>query len=1021
MIPTSSTPRLAGTRALLFLLALLAAARPAHAQFPQHVVNDDPPSGEENRYDPVVVGLDDGGFLLFWIDFGRAQRDIVVRRFDAALQPLAPPTMVNDDGGIREQFGVATSPARGGRAVATWLDEREDVVAVYAQLFRTDTGQPVGTNLPLTADRALGLRDAPAAATGEDGTSLVCWEEGTFARRRIRCRLISAGANLPGAPIEVAPENPDWIQRQPAVAALPDGRWLVAWHEADGVTYELRSRLLAADGSPLGSPTLLHSEPVVDASQGPEPAILVRAQDILIAWIDNLAGKGDLFGRRLDLAGNPISQRTLLRAASDPPRDDHPELSGATDGRFALTWFGSEVDRALPRFRLFGADGQPASGDIVLSDQGYGTAPRPGIALPLPGNAWLLTWSDDRLSSLQIYLRKVAADGSPAGPTTQAWSVPASSSQLLPDVAFLPNRRSVVTWGDLRNGTFSLFARFLSDSGAPEGAPSFLVSTRAVAKHFPGPPDVGKFWPHRPSVAASASGSFVVTWAATPGAGAKLLLGQLYDRDGRSVGDNFTVAELLNDRDTQSDPRPAMAPDGSFVIAWHNDRNDAAGDEILVQRFSAVGQRIGTPFSPVDEVGSPASQLSPTVAVSPFGDIVVTWVDQRRGTWDIFRAWLYPDGQPIEPVNRQVSPEGPPGNDQVNPSVAINGTAIVTVWENRPHMTGLIQGRLEILETRAASSQENGTGPARPARSAASFLDFTVNPLDHPTGTKYPRVIMDELGRFVVTWCDERDGQRRVWARRYAADGTPIGDPYSIIGGETREIRVLVVAAADSTGIQYAWSDSRRGRGWDIYTRRVDWEYGGESTPVLLESWDASSLAEGLQIRWEVPLGTTGALFRAWRDPAAGPRDLVPTPEAVLVSSEWTAASVGGTVATLDREAPRGATVRYFLEMLTSGARGEFIGPVEARWDPPALGWIARPNPFYRTVRLTPPLSGPARVEIFDPAGRRVRTLDRVDGNTPLEWDGFGAGGLAVPSGIYLARVTAGRNPSSTLRLVHMR
>jgi hypothetical protein len=175
-------------------------------------------------------------------------------------------------------------------------------------------------------------------------------------------------------------------------------------------------------------------------------------------------------------------------------------------------------------------------------------------------------------------------------------------------------------------------------------------------------------------------------------------------------------------------------------------------------------------------------------------------------------------------------------------------------------------------------------------------------------------------------------------------------------------------------------------------------------TPILLESWTASSLAEGLKIRWEVPLGTTGARYRLWRDPAAAPHDLAPTPDAVLVSSAWLSPSAEGIIETLDREAPRGTLVRYFLEM--SPNEGEFIGPVEARWDPPALAWSASPTPFRDTVRLTPPGMGPARAEIFDLAGRLVRTLVRAGGDAPLEWDGRNEAGREAPAGVYLVKVT---------------
>ncbi len=176
------------------------------------------------------------------------------------------------------------------------------------------------------------------------------------------------------------------------------------------------------------------------------------------------------------------------------------------------------------------------------------------------------------------------------------------------------------------------------------------------------------------------------------------------------------------------------------------------------------------------------------------------------------------------------------------------------------------------------------------------------------------------------------------------------------------------------------------------------------TTPILLESWTAASLAEGLRIRWEVPLGATGALYRLWRDPAAGPLDLVPTPEAVLVSPAWTSASPDGIIETIDREAPRGVTVCYFLETSANGSG--FIGPVEARWDPPAVGWAAGPTPFHEIVRLAPPEAGPARAEIMDLAGRLVRTLRRSAGNAPMEWNGRDDAGRMVPGGVYFVRIS---------------
>ncbi len=183
-------------------------------------------------------------------------------------------------------------------------------------------------------------------------------------------------------------------------------------------------------------------------------------------------------------------------------------------------------------------------------------------------------------------------------------------------------------------------------------------------------------------------------------------------------------------------------------------------------------------------------------------------------------------------------------------------------------------------------------------------------------------------------------------------------------------------------------------------------------TPVLLESWTATSLAGGLRIRWEVPDSPNAARYRAWRDPAADPSAPVPSPEAEMVSATWALASADGIVETLDPAAPPGVAVRYFLER--AGSAATFLGPIEVRWDPPEGDPLAAPTPFRDRVLLSPPGAGPARAELFDASGRLVRTLARPAGDTPLEWDGRGDDGRGLPAGVYLVRLIGPADETAT-------
>jgi hypothetical protein len=67
--------------------------------------------------------------------------------------------------------------------------------------------------------------------------------------------------------------------------------------------------------------------------------------------------------------------------------------------------------------------------------------------------------------------------------------------------------------------------------------------------------------------------------------------------------------------------------------------------------------------------------------------------------------------------------------------------------------------------------------------------------------------------------------------------------------------------------------------------------------------------------------------------------------------------------------------------------------------------WAA-PNPFGEETAfyLKAAAAGPARITIFDPAGRAVRTLSasaREVGATRVSWDGRDDGGRRLPGGVY--------------------
>jgi hypothetical protein len=120
-----------------------------------------------------------------------------------------------------------------------------------------------------------------------------------------------------------------------------------------------------------------------------------------------------------------------------------------------------------------------------------------------------------------------------------------------------------------------------------------------------------------------------------------------------------------------------------------------------------------------------------------------------------------------------------------------------------------------------------------------------------------------------------------------------------------------------------------------------------------------------------------------------------------------------------DESAEPGKTYRYRVEYADgSGSRVLFeTDPVVVPALPLALeqNW---PNPFNpsTTILYYLPESGHVRLEIFDVAGRRVACLvDRNEerGNRTVVWDGSSESGKPAATGIYIYRLTAGRETLS--------
>jgi hypothetical protein len=340
-------------------------------------------------------------------------------------------------------------------------------------------------------------------------------------------------------------------------------------------------------------------------------------------------------------------------------------------------------------------------------------------------------------------------------------------------------------------GSLTLDVRYAPEGHPGSDGPEFQVNTYTAD-------DQGYYlFPHTHAMCAAADGDFVIVWE-SQGAPFPMgqdgsmagVFGQLYDASGAPQGGEFQVNQTTTG--DQYYPSIGCAQGGEFVVTWRNGSYSPAPG-ISARRFDATGapatgdvavtalggsqssvgidptghflvvttdggkinarryDSAGVLGTPAFEVNEPTldNLRSPDVAVNAVGDFVVVWGNLNDGQIH---------GRRLDPTGAFVGAEFPVSLDGgQRPTVSIDPAGgFVVAWNG--------DDPLGYKGIQARTFDSGGTpGPV-----------FTVNDFDDENVVTQD-VAVDEDGNFVVVWEDYYYTES-VLARRFLADGTPIGD-----------------------------------------------------------------------------------------------------------------------------------------------------------------------------------------------------------------------------------------------------
>ncbi len=289
-----------------------------------------------------------------------------------------------------------------------------------------------------------------------------------------------------------------------------------------------------------------------------------------------------------------------------------------------------------------------------------------------------------------------------------------------------------------------------------------------------------------PGVGVTAAGRVIVVWRdmhTTPGhilASVRDAGSDAWDRERRlgNISDGGTEPTRL---------ALAVNAQGRGAVVWH-DVHTNDHDVYIVTGNVARGH-----WDPPQEVGAegmfPFHQGTPAVAVAEDGTIYVAWVDNRRGTFDIFWTYRRPGEAAWHPPTPVRGASGP--GVQTQPTLAVSGSNVYFAWVDG--VRGAIQvTRYDTTNGRWTPLPDVGGGFPAQARPASPVLAV-------------------EHGRVHLLWQDSRDARHGVDIYHSVWEHGTWSPAARIHRDNQAAVQLLPAVATTPDGIVAVWTDRRSG------------------------------------------------------------------------------------------------------------------------------------------------------------------------------------------------------------------
>ncbi len=714
-----------------------------------------------------------------------------------------------------------------------------ETLETRALLDGQSPAEPVGgefrVNTTTEDDQAFQAASPHGVAMDADGDAVVVWSSqnqdgdglGVFGQR------IAPDGTPSGDEFQVN-TFVDGDQSNASVAMDPDGDFVVVWNSAgqDGDRSGIFAQRYDARGLPRGGEFRVN-QTVVNEQLLPTVATDAFG-NFVIVWRkvvgeDSLA-TDEIVGRMFDSDGVPLGNEFVI---SEPTTLDlrQPHVARNAHGEFVVVWeregtplpgssFGQDVYG-----RTFAADGTPLSGEFRVPEITAGQQIRPTVAMKASGD-FIVTWYNQSTQRpdipVDVFVRRFSRSGEPLGPDGLANATVSAAEQRFPSIAIDAVGNYAIAWASRAsaNSSYDVFQQAFSAAGEKIGGEAQVNQQTPLDQSLP-------------SIGMSANGDFLVAWTSAGQDGdGNGIYARRYARGEDLAPPTVTNVYLVGDDHALADGEIVLQQPTRLVAAFSeaidvDPGTNARSKWKLYRNGVDVSQQVAVATHVFNGAANRYEAVLDFQTPLSAGEYVLHALPTLRDMQGHALDGDY-DGEAGGNFERRFSVTAPEVGDEFRLNQTTQGDQTFVGGAAQTIARDAL-GNFVAVWKGSTDSSAIWMRRFNPQGEPATLVDERVSDAGVNGDVSQPTVAMAADGRFVVAWLrnwqvSDDEKYYYIEARRYAADGTPLGSRINVYEREDvrQERPTIAINELGEFAVVWQGAGQPNASGFEILMQRFD-------------------------------------------------------------------------------------------------------------------------------------------------------------------------------------------------------